>query len=88
MRWPKGPPHLALKPPYLFWFVFFVSVLFWFRNTTISSILELPFFLDSLLTCLLLYLSPVVLPSDFLCEAASNRHVPQHQGGNAGEAGN
>ena len=23
MRWPKGPPHLALNPPYLFWFVVF-----------------------------------------------------------------
>ena len=22
MRWPKGPPHLALNPPYLFIFVF------------------------------------------------------------------
>ena len=22
MRWPKGPPHLALSPPYLFYFVF------------------------------------------------------------------
>ena len=34
MRWPKGPPHLALNPPYLllfcfFWFVFvpFLSLL-------------------------------------------------------------
>ena len=30
MRWPKGPPQLALNPPYLFCFVFglFVFVLF------------------------------------------------------------
>ena len=27
MRWPKGPPHLALNPPYLF-FVFFFFVCF------------------------------------------------------------
>ena len=24
VRWPEGPPHLALNPPYLFIFVFFV----------------------------------------------------------------
>ena len=25
LRWPKGPPHLALNPPCLFfWFLFFV----------------------------------------------------------------
>ena len=23
MKWPVGPPHLALNPPYLFWFFFF-----------------------------------------------------------------
>ena len=23
VRWPKGPPHLALNPPYLFFFAFF-----------------------------------------------------------------
>ena len=30
VRWPKGPPHLALNPPYLFSFVFglFLFVLF------------------------------------------------------------
>ena len=28
MRWPKGPPHLALNPPYLFFFVFWVLVFF------------------------------------------------------------
>ena len=22
VRWPEGPPHLALNPPYLFWFFF------------------------------------------------------------------
>ena len=26
MRWPEGPPHLALNPPYLF----FLFVFFWF----------------------------------------------------------
>ena len=26
MRWPKGPPHLALSPPYLFVFVFLFGV--------------------------------------------------------------
>ena len=30
MRWPKGPPHLALNPPYFFVFVFFVFVCFFF----------------------------------------------------------
>ena len=28
MRWPKGPPHLALNPPYLFSFVFGLFCLF------------------------------------------------------------
>ena len=26
VRWPKGPPHLALNPPYFFWFCFFCFV--------------------------------------------------------------
>ena len=33
MRWPKGPPHLALNPPYFFFcfcFLFFVLFLFFF----------------------------------------------------------
>ena len=30
VRWPKGPPHLALHPPYLFSFVFGLLCLFWF----------------------------------------------------------
>ena len=30
MRWPKGPPHLALNPPYFFVFVFFLFFLFCF----------------------------------------------------------
>ena len=29
VRWPKGPPHLALNPPYLF-LLFFCFVFFWF----------------------------------------------------------
>ena len=29
VRWPKGPPHLALNPPYLF-LLFFVCLFFWF----------------------------------------------------------
>ena len=28
VRWPKGPPHLALNPPYLLYFVWFVLFLF------------------------------------------------------------
>ena len=28
VRWPKGPPHLALNPPYFFVLVFFVFVFF------------------------------------------------------------
>ena len=27
VRWPEGPPHLALNPPYLFWLVFCVFLL-------------------------------------------------------------
>ena len=30
VRWPKGPPHLALNPPYFFVFVFFCFLLFGF----------------------------------------------------------
>ena len=37
VRWPKGPPHLALNPPYLFllfWlFCFFWVLFFWLFNT-------------------------------------------------------
>ena len=30
MRWPKGPPHLALNPPYLFLLLFCFVFCFWF----------------------------------------------------------
>ena len=30
VRWPKGPPHLALNPPYFFCFVFFLFFVFFF----------------------------------------------------------
>ena len=30
MRWPEGPPHLALNPPYLFFVVSVVFVVFVF----------------------------------------------------------
>ena len=30
MRWPKGPPHLALNPPYFLVFCFFFVVFFVF----------------------------------------------------------
>ena len=37
VRWPKGPPHLALNPPYLFLlfllFCFFLVLFFWLFNT-------------------------------------------------------
>ena len=33
VRWPEGPPHLALNPPYLFFlFVFFLFVFFFFAS--------------------------------------------------------
>ena len=33
VRWPKGPPHLALNPPYFFVFVFFsLFVLFFLEG--------------------------------------------------------
>ena len=30
VRWPKGPPHLALNPPYFICFVFFCFIIFCF----------------------------------------------------------
>ena len=30
VRWPEGPPHLALNPPYFFFFDFFVFLFFLF----------------------------------------------------------
>ena len=30
VRWPKGPPHLALNPPYLFLLLFCFVFCFWF----------------------------------------------------------
>ena len=30
VRWPEGPPHLALNPPYLFFLFFWFFVLFFF----------------------------------------------------------
>ena len=30
VRWPEGPPHLTLNPPYLFWFCFYLVFFFWF----------------------------------------------------------
>ena len=30
VRWPEGPPHLALNPPYLFLFLFFLFIVFCF----------------------------------------------------------
>ena len=29
MRWPEGPPHLALNPPYLLFVFFFLVLFFW-----------------------------------------------------------
>ena len=34
VRWPKGPPHLALNPPYLFLFVVFLFCLFFWLFST------------------------------------------------------
>ena len=35
VRWPKGPPYLALNPPYLFCFVF--GLFFWFSLLAVVS---------------------------------------------------
>ena len=63
MRWPKGPPHLALNPPYLF-LLFFV---FWLFNTKKNLV----FPLEKGISCLFsvfLFLSPLAfLASLFLC---------------------
>ena len=62
MRWPEGPPHLALNPPYLFYLFLFLCFLFSFpslafnrktlllpRKRAFLSIFEfLPLFLLSL----------------------------------------
>ena len=43
VRWPEGPPHLALNPPYLlllfslFCFLFFVLFFFWFFFVTTTK---------------------------------------------------
>ena len=33
VRWPEGPPHLALNPPFLFLLFFVLFCFFWFFNT-------------------------------------------------------
>ena len=38
VRWPKGPPHLALNPPYLF--VFFVAFCFLFGSFPFFALIE------------------------------------------------
>ena len=40
MRWPEGPPHLALNPPYFFCFFvlfFFGGVVFCFLSLLLSD---------------------------------------------------
>ena len=37
MRWPKGPPHLALNPPYLLNFVFVFVVFVPFLSLLLSD---------------------------------------------------
>ena len=63
MRWPKGPPHLALNPPYLFFlffgfFVFFFALrsLFFNRQKTCFFPLEKGIFC---LFSMFLFLSPL-----------------------------
>ena len=65
MRWPKGPPHLALNPPYLFFLflsLFLIETLFsplkraffvYFQCFSLFSLLLLSFFLPSCLSFLL-----------------------------------
>ena len=62
MRWPEGPPHLALNPPYFICFCFFVVFFFFFFFSFFF------FFLVSL-SLLLLEKKPVFPPKKghFLC---------------------
>ena len=46
VRWPEGPPHLALNPPYFMCFVFFVFVFFLFFF--VSLLFFCLFFLEGL----------------------------------------
>ena len=39
VRWPEGPPHLALNPPYLFVFYLFFWLLFVFFLVPFLSLL-------------------------------------------------
>ena len=60
VRWPKGPPHLALNPPYLFIFVF---VFFWFLSLLL---IEKPCFPPKKGTFCLFSVFLVLSPSTFL----------------------
>ena len=40
VRWPKGPPHLALNPPYLFSFVFDLFFVCFFVLLFVFGLLE------------------------------------------------
>ena len=45
VRWPEGPPHLALNPPYLFVFFFFlVAFCFLFGSFPFFALIEKPVF--------------------------------------------
>ena len=53
VRWPEGPPHLALNPPYLLFFVFF-----FFFSLSLFFIQKKPFFsLENCIFCLFLRVS-------------------------------
>ena len=63
VRWPEGPPHLALNPPYFcfFWFLLFFLV-------SLSFLTDKPCFLRALLfifKCLPLFLSKPFWPPHF-----------------------
>ena len=63
VRWPEGPPHLALNPPYCFLF-FFAFPFFAFNRENLFSHLEKGIFLF-ILECLALFLLSLFLASPF-----------------------
>ena len=58
VRWPEGPPHLALNPPYLFVFVFLYCFLFPFLSLHLNTQKNLAFPLEKGIFCLYLSVSP------------------------------
>ena len=65
VRWPKGPPHLALNPPYLVFFVFFFCFAFFFPFFAFQYTKNLVF-PQKRAFCVYFWVSPFVSPLPFL----------------------